>query len=303
MNLQKYTHRTELFFPSREPFYNCYNASFIPHLDGYLFTVRSCYHKNSSYPTHHSDIVMFTLTKEEMNQANVVVVNGEKLTNVSDSQKHLSYTSGLEDPRIWSSEYLTAVGLETNDRWQPEVVLCNLNIEDKTMTQVKSLLIHGDYFIPQKNWLILKENEQTMNMLYSINPFRVVCLDKESGRGTNEIIKTYETIEKHGSIHCGACMYLEDKSMYLVICRVVFQHQYRYSLWIQLDNHFKVIGVSKPFTFDVKENHKGILYYETCMSIVRKNSDEIYASVTYGDKHVYIYTMLWKDIEAEIESI
>jgi len=303
LNLHKYTHRTELFFPSKEPFYNTYNASFIPYNDGYLFTARSCHHKDLNYPTHHSDIVMFTVTKEEMNETKITIENGDKLVNVSDSQKHISYTSGLEDPRIWSSTYLTAVGLETNDRWQPEVVLCKFNIEDKTLTQVKSLLIHGDNFIPQKNWLILKEEDQTMDMLYSINPFRIVRLNKDTGRGFHEIIKTYETIEKHGSIHCGACMYLEDKAIYLVICRVVFQHQYQYSLWIQLDTSYQVIGVSKPFAFDVRENYNGILHYETCMSIVRKNSEEIYASVTYGDQHVYIYTMLLKDIEAEIESI
>jgi hypothetical protein len=87
----------------------------------------------------------------------------------------------------------------------------------------------------------------------------------------------------------------------LVVVRIIKDHNYHYSLWLVLDEEYSIIKISKPFTFMKKKEYELIEYnkgfwYETCMCLMEKNDNEIYASLSISDCYNFIVTLSLEEI-------
>ena len=292
MMLLDFISRTEISFPVNHRFHGCFNGSYMIQGDNVVCIARHCMDIESKtrYPSKLNRLVWFQFPISDLSKKQIWIQDSNPLINDSNCQCHVSFTAGFEDPRIGSSNWMTCVGLDTNDRWQPEMVLCEIDLPENKIKTAHSLYIENTPFTPQKNWLVLHELEEHIHMIHSLQPLTIVSVSKRTGRGNHILIKENKLLNRYDQVHGGACLYLEDRECYLVTCRIVEKHQYKHSLWILLDKEYSPICVSKPFTFTDHRVHNGF-FYEICMSLIRKNKDEIYVGITLGDQHMYIYTI------------
>lgn len=249
----------------------------------YLATIR-CTEKNESneYPTlYNSNYLLFFDEELEL-------TGGYEITEQLETPrvKYKSYTEGLEDIRLIDDKYLIAGTTDSNNEWMPELMLCEYNIKNGSITKMISLA-DGT---PQKNWLVLKSTLNMYYVLHSYDPLKIITIDKESGsQNVIHYQKVFNLEDCH--IHGGACVYLEDKKQYLVSVRVKKNNQYHYSLWILLNEKYKLVASSEPFLFFKNKREicgvKDKAYYEMCMSIIEKGNDLI-CSVSVNDQDVFI---------------
>ena len=268
-----------------------YNLSFIVHPikpKHYLATIRTKEHLSvEEYPTIQNHVHLLTL-----NETFEVLHSIEMIEAITPPRKTFeSFTSGLEDCRLINGKIMSAVVLDSNNNWIPEMCICNYDWESGKIT--KMMCFADQDMNPQKNWLALYENLTMIHFLHSYSPLKVISVDKDNGMIRTEHyqkIFNLEGCEMHG----GACVYLPSKKQFLLNVRVVQNHVYQYSLWLLFTQKYKIIGSSEPFTFFEKKN-KEERAYEMCMSIVEKD-DHLFASVSLSDKEVFIFKYSLNDI-------
>lgn len=267
-----------------------YNLSFIVHPTKpktYLATIRTKEKlSEDDYPTIRNHVHLLTL-----NEAFEVIQSVEMKEDIIPRRKTFdSFTCGVEDCRLINGKMMSAVVLDSNNNWIPEMCLCTYDWESGKIT--KMMCFTDEEMIPQKNWLALYENLTMIHFLHSYSPLKVISVDKESGMIRTEHyqkIFNLEGCEMHG----GACVYLQSKKQFLLNVRVVQNHVYQYSLWLLFTQKYKIIGSSEPFTFF--ERNKDERKYEMCMSMVEKE-DQLFASVSLSDQEVFIFTYSLNDI-------
>jgi hypothetical protein len=251
-----------------------YNLSFIVNPKNskqYLATVRQIkkYPMEEEYPTCHSRVIFLVL------DSSFEIINHEELLEKYTRTRHVSYTTGIEDCRLISDKYLSGVCLDTNEKWQPEMCLARL---DNSLLELVPLSLEGDEN-PQKNWLFLDQTEYSMNMIHSYDPLQIVSVEKATGISKIIHLRKIFNISDF-EVHGGACVYLENK--YLVLVRLVRNHDYCGSMWFMMNKQYKLLGLSPVFVFDKT------FKYEMCMSLVQQK-DSIFASVSFDDLYMYIY--------------
>lgn len=226
------------------------------------------------------------------------VVDGKDMKEVKQSNRkhHRSYSIGCEDCRLINNHFMTAVTLDTNDEWVPEMSLCNIDHHTGEIVKVQPLHFGSldDEKNAEKNWLVLKylERNGSIHLIHSYDPLRIVSVDITTGHSS--LISMKRIFHLNGcEIHGGACIYISHKKQYLVAVRVVQNHEYMFSHWILLNDLYTFVGISDRFFF---ENYtKG--NYEMCMSLtMNENERNIYASVSLNDETVYVYDYLLEDI-------
>jgi hypothetical protein len=227
--------------------------------------------EEETYPTCHSRVLFLVLG------SSFQVLQHKELLEKNPRTRYLSFTTGIEDCRFISENYMSAVCLDTNENWQPEMCLCH--IHDSSLELIP-LLLQGDDS-PQKNWLFLDQTEYSMNMIHSYNPLQIVSVEKTTGISKIIHLRKLFNISDF-EVHGGACVYLEKEKIFLVLVRLSRNHVYCGSMWFIMNKQYKLLGLSPVFFFDKT------FQYEMCMSLVPKNNS-IFASVSFDDEHMYIY--------------
>ena len=87
-------------------------------------------------------------------------------------------------------------------------------------------------------------------------------------------------------VHGGGLVYLESERVYLVTVRVVNNNNYMFSMWLLLNEQYKMVGMSSGFLFSEPIDTKP--RYEMCMSLLEKN-ENLYATVSLDDEEIYVY--------------
>lgn len=249
--------------------------------DKYLATIRNVLlRKNETeYPTMKN--LLYLMVLDEHFDILDIQEMEECLEKPRDT--FVSFTEGLEDCRLINDSLFFGVLLDSNDLWIPVMALCKYDYTTGKINDIKTLDDGGKN--PQKNWIFLHETNTCLYVLHSYDPFKIISLEKETGK---QSIHHYQKIFDLESceIHGGACVYLERAKQYLVTIRVVKNHQYQYSLWLLLSQSYKMVGISEPFLFFNAPIMK-FKYYEMCMSLILKN-DVLLSAVSVCDKDVYV---------------
>jgi len=261
-----------------------FNMSLIDHpiYEGYyLATIRKQEKlSDTEYPTIKNCNFLLVLNQ----QYDVVEINPMNETLIQPRKLFTSFTVGLEDCRLINCQTFTAVTLDNNENWIPEVCLCKYDYSNGNIEMIQ--VLKDEEYKPQKNWLFLNENISMMYFIHSYNPMKIISIDKHSFEQRTIYFQKafyFDGCEMHG----GACIYLEDLKKYLINVRVIENHVYGFSLWILLNEKYKLLGTSQPFTFLSRSDNSSNNYYEMCMSLLKKN-DILLCSISVCDKDVYI---------------
>lgn len=264
---------------------NGFNMSLIRHpkyTNMFLGTMRSVFPNGKNrFPLLYNEIVCVLLDQEYS------VISSWKLKDESKIEKEISYTHGLEDYRMINENEGFAVSLYTNREWKPEMCLCTI---DKTsIKEIKPLYLrYGRLKTPEKNWLLLREEEENYIMIHSYFPFRVVKVNKETG--IVDVLSEQNVFTKvSGEIHGGSCVWIPEKKQYLVLARNVDKHVYKHYYWIQLNEQYSVLSVSQPFRFEAIDGIPNLSnVYEMVLSTILKHNVLI-VPVSFADRVVYMY--------------
>jgi hypothetical protein len=213
------------------------------------------------------------------------VVNSVKMKDDTNREIFQSYTTGFEDCRLIDDSTFSAVLLDNNKDWVPQVVLCKFDKVKNTINEVISFTSAHETQDAQKNWIVLNKTNQNIFLLHSYDPLKVISID--ISRWTTRVVHLQKVFNiQNCQIHGGSAVFLEKKKKYLICIRVVQEHYYQFSLFITLNIQHKLTGISGPFTF--KDPTKNT-HYEMCMSLLEDNN-KIYASISCNDNDITIMT-------------
>jgi len=279
-----------------------YNMSFINHPDHknqYLATIRvSCKTTDCEYPSVENRVYLVRLDSTfQVLESNYLLEPARKI--------YTSYTTGLEDCRLMNGNTMTGVLLDNSEYWIPEMCMCQFNRDNYQITKITVFNTNTGEPKPEKNWLVLSTsnvmNDNVLFMLYSYEPFRIMSVNVNTGECQVVHFQKIFNLD-NCEVHGGACVYLERERKYLVVVRIISNHKYMFSMWIMLNEQYKVCGTSKPFLFsdhggggDSNSKDKDVELYEMCMSLVEKK-ESLYASLSINDQEIYVYEFLLKDI-------
>uniref|UniRef100_A0A6C0HIH8 Uncharacterized protein n=1 Tax=viral metagenome TaxID=1070528 RepID=A0A6C0HIH8_9ZZZZ len=225
------------------------------------------------------------------------VVSSKEMTEETKRKYNRSYSIGCEDCRLISGSRMTAVTLDTNGEWVPEMSLCDYNYETGEIKKIQPLHFgdeQNEEKTAEKNWLVLKNLERngSIHLIHSYDPLRIVSVDVHTGYSSLVSMKRVFHVEGC-EIHGGACIFLSRKKQYLIAVRVVQNHEYKFSHWLLLNELYTFLGISDRFFFEPYSPKK----YEMCMSLTEDESEKkLFAAVSINDKEVYVYEYLIDDI-------
>jgi len=269
-----------------------FNMSIIEHPDhprDYLATIRDKFNTSYEYPSIENIVYLVHL------DSTFQVIHSKKLEDPL-RKRHESFTTGFEDCRLIDGNMMTGVLLDNTDQWVPEMCLCNF---DRTTYKIDKMIVFntdigdGGEKKPEKNWLVLNRNTTKLFMLYSYDPLRVMSVDIETGDSRLIHFQKIFNLE-NCQVHGGGVVYIEKERKYLVNVRVVNDNKYQFSLWLLLNQQYKLTGMSEGFLFSNNES-SNTPNYEMCMSLIEKN-DFIYASVSINDSEIFIYEFSLDDL-------
>jgi hypothetical protein len=269
--------------------------SFIIHPDHknqYLATIRVS-HKTTDceYPMVENKVYLVRLDSSfQVIESNYLLEPARKI--------YTSYTTGLEDCRLINGTTMTGVLLDNSENWIPEMCMCKFNRDNYQISKIIVFNTSTSVPKPEKNWLVLNSsntmNECTLFMLYSYEPFRIMSVNVNNGECQVVHFQKMFNLD-NCEVHGGACVYLERERKYLIVVRIISDHKYMFSMWILLNEQYKVCGTSKPFLFSEGGINKNEELYEMCMSLVEKK-DFLYVSLSINDQDIYVYEYLLNDI-------
>ena len=262
-----------------------FNMSMIEHPDHpneYLATIRDKFNTTEyEYPTIENIVYLVRL------DSSFQVVESKKLEE-PPRKRYESFTTGLEDCRLMEDgSTMTGVLLDNSEHWVPEMCLCNF---DRVSHKINKIIVfntntNNDEPKPEKNWLVLNRNSTKLFMLYSYDPLRVMSVDIETGDSHLVHFQKIFNLE-NCEVHGGGLIYLESERVYLVTVRVVNNSNYMFSMWLLLNEQYKMVGMSTGFLFSEPVDTKP--RYEMCMSLLEKNG-KLYATVSLDDEEIYVY--------------
>jgi len=266
-----------------------FNGSILKTSSNYigLFRRDTTINKDGVYPQGHSTIYFMELSSE------FNVIQYKLLEDILNRPRYLSWSSGLEDPRIITSNSCLCVTLDTNTEWKAEVSYVEFNSEKGLITKIQPLKIEN---LPRKivkNWVVLDYEGMDATILYSTNPLVILKVNLDSGIGS--IVCQNSGIPFHA--HNGSSVKLDDGS-FLLSVRVKDGIHYKQSFWIKMLGDYTIESISRPYRFSTNEfrdEYTDREVYEMCMSMHIENG-HIIASVGMNDTHITIYTICLSDI-------
>ena len=259
-----------------------FNMSFIEHPDHknqYLATIRDKFNSTEyEYPTIENLVYLVRL------DSSFQVLESKQLKE-PPRKRYESFTTGLEDCRLVNDNMMTGVLLDNSEHWVPEMCLCHFDRNTHNISKIIVFNTNTEEPRPEKNWLVLKRNSNKFFMLYSYDPLKVMSVDIDTGECHLVHFQKIFNLE-NCEVHGGAVIHLERERKYLATVRIVNDNNYMFSMWLLLNEQYKLCGMSTGFLFS--EPVEGKARYEMCMSLVEKNGF-LYASVSVDDKEIYVY--------------
>ena len=228
------------------------------------------------------------------------MVQSKRLEYTLDRPRHVSLSSGLEDPRIITSNSCLCVTLDTNTEWKAEISYVEFDSDKGILTKIQPLKIENLPRKIEKNWVVLEYKDMDATILYSTSPLIILKVNLESGLGS--ILCQNPGIPFHA--HNGSSVRLDDGS-FLLSVRVKDGIHYKQSFWIKMRSDYTIESISKPYRFSTNEfrdEYTDREVYEMCMSMHIENGN-IIASVGMNDTHVTLYTICLSDILEGLRTI
>jgi len=250
--------------------------------------------KEGVYPQSHSSLHFFELGSD------FEVINVKDLHDTLDREKHVSWSSGLEDPRILSIDSCLCVTLDTNTIWKAEISYVKFDSECGVITKIQPLVIRDLPRQIEKNWVVLNSNQAEATILYSTNPLIILGVNLDSGIG--KVIHKGIGIPQHA--HNGSVVTLDDGS-FLLSVRVKDDIHYKESLWIKMLSDYTIESISPPYRFitnDFRDDYTDHEVFEMCMSMHLEDQN-IIACLGMNDTHVSIYKISLSHILSNLFSI
>jgi hypothetical protein len=268
-----------------------FNVSFIKNENGYLATLRKSIGLTPGiYPEAISEVHILQL------DSNFNFISTYKLPEYEPAQKFISYSAGIEDPRLITENSFIGVSLDTNYWKKPELIY--VEFDNKEITLFKPLYIKDEqHSIAEKNWLYLKKRENFVYFLYSYNPFQIICTDMNIG--SSKRVLSYNVPELSMNSHGGACIYLEKEEKYLVLVRnFIVKHKFENNSWLLFDKNFILTGYSNPFVFPLDY----YCHYQMCFSFTLEGNN-LFAIVSINDSENYLFSMNLSNILSSINVV
>jgi len=273
-----------------------YSFSFKPFKNGYIGSIRQSF----CNPDCYNSAYILQLDKN-FNVLSSYLLN----ENVNLLPRFQNWSRGIEDSRLLDDKSLLCVSVDTNPHWKTEMAYVEFSNEEQIITKIVRLYVDGENGIVknEKNWLFLNKTDDTMHLLYSYNPFQIISVDLNTGKGT--IIKSYNKNNINLNSHGGYCIYINEINKYLVIVRNFVKNKNNHdefinSSWLLFDDEYELCGISKPFLFEPDEvNLHG---YQMCMSLHLEN-EILYSAVTINESIVNIYELNINEVLNSIEIV
>jgi len=263
-----------------------YNASISPSATGYFGFVRNVERTGTQCK---NKIAYFTLSNSFETTSFLF------LEDKTGRTIHTGWSSGLEDPRLISETELFAVTNDTNTLWMSD--FSKIKVSGANILEVKPYFVKDISRQGEKNWLLLNTFGNDYHFLHSLNPLRIVRIDKRLCEGN--VLMESCIHDLSGIIHNGACVNL-GSSGFLVSARFKNKHSYNHSRWILLDPSYKFQCVSPPFRFEPKEfvNEDGTFKdgeYEMNMSL-HLEGDDLVCCTSHGDRYTTVKKYKLSDV-------
>jgi len=256
-----------------------FNGSILKTSDGYIGLVRRCKSINTGgYPQCDSSIHFFQLSQE------FLVVDTKDLRDNLERERHISWASGLEDPRILTHDSCLCVTLDTNTEWKAEISYVKFDVQAGLITKIQPLKIDGLERRIEKNWIVI-DGENGI-ILHSMKPLTLLKVNLETGQGH----VLYKNPDIYYNAHNGSSVKLSDGSFLLSI-RIKDTIHYKESLWIKMRADYTIESVSPPYRFinnEFRTDYTDHVVYEMCMSLHIEDGI-IIACVGMNDTHTSIY--------------
>lgn len=287
-----------------------FNLSCVPFGNEYICTIRNAILRRNMRP---EELINLPDKPECYNKCFILkldssfnVLSSNLLDENIDGPRFVSWSKGIEDSRLIDNNSFVCVSLDTNPAWKPEV--CYIEFDDNNkISKLLPLYIEGaQYTKSEKNWILLKKENNIFYFLYWYNPFQIISVDMTTGKGN--IILSYDIPGISLSSHGGACIYLEKEKKYLVLVRnltdygwkTIFQN----NTWLLLDEDFYLKGISDTFNFIEKPINEYLdnNFYESCQSLILKN-DILHMFVSIGEKDVYVYRIALNEVLCSIHPV
>ena len=212
------------------------------------------------------------------------------MKDISNRTIYRNYTTGIEDARFINHNYMSATTLDSNDKWQSEISLIKVDLENNNFLSVTPLRLPNSFCRGEKNWVFIKQIDNKMIFLYDTNPLNLVQSDMSTGN-TQIIKQEYIPVLQNMILHNGSLIQL-DNGNYLVNVRKMLNRNggtaYDYSLFLLFDENFNFLKMSKPFYFKETIGLKWDGNYEYCPCMFIKNND-LYCCVTENEQKLIIY--------------
>lgn len=260
-----------------------FNGSILRTIAGsYLGLIRRdiSINKEGVYPQTYSSLHFFELSSE------FEVMYVKDLHDTLDREKHISWSSGLEDPRILTKDSCLCVTLDTNTEWKAEISYVKFDSDSSLITKIQPLVITDLPRQIEKNWVVLNVDEGEATILYSTKPLIILRVHLESGIG--KVI--YKNIGIPYHTHNGSVVALDDGS-FLLSLRVKDGIHYKQSLWVKMRNDYSIESISPPYRFttnEFRDDYVDHTVFEMCMSL-HLEGEHLIACLGMNDTHLSIF--------------
>lgn len=215
-------------------------------------------------------------------------VRSQKEIVESVPRKWRFWAEGLEDCRLFAyqqHEWFTCATSGTHPCTIGQS-LCKLS-DDQTSDRLAV-----DQLIPlkgpndgrcEKNWLPLVKDGQ-LYMLYSYDPFTVFKINPLNGE--YETVVSYTPHDDLSHFRGSAAPVPFENGYLVLVHEVVFDQKYVYMhRFLQLDNDFKILAMSRPFFY----KHKAVEY--CCGMTIDHSGRNLLMTIGVDDKEAYFVTI------------
>jgi len=169
---------------------------------------------------------------------------------------------GMEDIRLFGSNYFFCTYLELNESRTPQIGWGTYDSETGSVTRMVPLMA-GTELKCEKNWLPFIGDDDEIYIIYAMGPFQLYKLDKETGDikeikrltlgdGLTDISPDAPSTGRYINDFRGSSSPILYKNYYLATIHQVYHAEPRkyFHRFVAFDKDFTTIKFSLPFYFD-----------------------------------------------------
>jgi hypothetical protein len=180
---------------------------------------------------------------------NLNKINNIELKDISGVDLYPRNVLGMDDIRLFGDKYFFCTYSSLNNDQIPQTGWGTYDSSTGDVTRMVPLKLTSELKC-EKNWLPFINNNGDINIIYSINPFKLLRLDIKSGKISE--VKTIELSEYNiNDFRGSACPVKYKNGWLLTIHQVHFAEPRKYfHRFMYFDNDFTSMKFSKAFYFE-----------------------------------------------------